>query len=268
MVHISEASWARIAHVSEAVKMGQQVRVKLLDIDDSNSPARISLSLKQVEQDPWDNAAESYTEGQSLQGKVTRLMNFGAFVELQPGVEGLIHISEMSWEKRVLHPKEVVQEGDTVAVRLLKIDPLEKKISLSMKHIEDDPWYEADKKYPQGHQQKANCISLKGFGAILELREGLTGLLPLSTLKKAFGEQYRKKASPPQEIEVEVAHVDMDNKKVLLTLPNMESESSEADDYQKYLNVQAKKKEKQKKEIDTNIGSFGELLKKAQKTKS
>lgn len=268
MVHISEISWSRVAHPSEAVSVGDRKKVKLLSIDTSGKLPRISLSFKQAEQDPWTAAGEKYKENESYVGTVTRLMAFGAFVELEPGIEGLVHISELAWGKRINHPKEVVSEGDKLTVRILSVDTVSNKISLSNKQIDEDPWFEIEKKLPLGSHREATVESLKGFGAIAEVAPGITGLLPISTMKKAFGENYRKKASPPQTIEVKIANIDKDNRKVLLTLPNIETEDEDQGDFREYLKVQKAKAEKAKKSIDSSVGSFGQLLQQAQNKKS
>ena len=153
MLHISELSYSRLGHPSEALQVGQSLRVKVLSVEDSSQSSanqgspRIALSLKQAMTDPWTTVQDELTVGDSYQGVVTRLAAFGAFVEIKPGLEGLIHLSEMSWIKRVLKPSEVVSVGDQVSCRLLAMDPDKRRLSLSLKSVDEDPWAGAEKKF-------------------------------------------------------------------------------------------------------------------------
>ncbi|SMF20603.1 S1 RNA-binding domain-containing protein [Pseudobacteriovorax antillogorgiicola] len=257
-LHVSEMSYSRINRASDFLGKGDKVRVKVLKIETVNDKKRISLSMKAVEEDPWSSIREELSDGASYSGKVTKLESFGAFVEIRPGVEGLIHISEMSWEKRVHHPSDIVSVGDQVNVRLLNIDEANKRISLSLKHVDDDPWVKAKELLIEGQSTTGQVISLKGFGAILELGEtSVTGLLPMATLKKAYGESYRKQASPPKQLEVLIRSVNADEKKVLLSLPNIEDDEEPDTSYQDYL---AKQESQVKEKSSQNQGTFGALL--------
>ena len=214
--------------------------------------------MKAVDADPWETADQDFSDGQSYQGRVTRLENFGAFVEIAPGIEGLIHISEMSWEKRIMHPSEVVKVGDTVNVRILSINMETRKISLSLKNIEDDPWHDIESRLPIDSVTTGTVESLKGFGAIISLARGLSGLLPMGVLKEAYGETYRKKASPPKEIEVRILKIDRDEQKILLSLPNIDDKSAEQADFREYMNAKKSKPVDQKSQ--KTRGSFGDIL--------
>jgi small subunit ribosomal protein S1 len=151
LVHISELSHQRIERASDFIKRGEKVRVKVLKIEnDSAGKPKISLSMKAAMRDPWEDMHEHVKGGENYTGRVTRLMNFGAFIELKPGIEGLLHVSEMSWTKRVHHPSDVVKVGDSVTVTVKDIDSVAKRISLSMKQIEDDPWFKATEHFPIG----------------------------------------------------------------------------------------------------------------------
>ena len=255
-LHISEMSYSRINKASDFLSKGDKIRVKVLKVETVDGKKRISLSMKAAQEDPWATIHEDFMEGASYTGKVNKLESFGAFVELQSGVEGLIHISEMSWEKRVHNPADILSVGDQVNVRLLKIDLSTKRISLSLKHVEDDPWNKAQELLQVGNSLTTKVISLKGFGAILELSDGVTGLLPMATLKKAFGESYRKEASPPKELNVLIKNLELDEKKVLLTLPNVEEDDDEDLDYQEYM----QKRKESTKAAPKEQGSFGALL--------
>lgn len=256
-LHVSELSYSRISRAGDFLAKGDKVRVKVIKIEQLDGKRRISLSAKAVEDDPWSTAEQDYVTGQSCQGRVTRIEAYGAFVELKPGIEGLLHVSEMSWEKRVHHPKDLLKVGDTVNVRLLNIDHSLKKISLSLKHIEDDPWQDIEGKLPLGQTVTGQVEQLKGFGAIVRLMPGVSGLLPLATLKKAFGESYRKKASPPKDLELVVRSIDTAERKILLSLKDLaDDEQDNAAEIREYLRGQ----EQEKKPEAKTRGSFGDLL--------
>ena len=253
-LHISEMSFSRINRASDFLEKGEKVRVKVISVSEKDGKKRISLSMKAAQNDPWAEVANRYAVGQSYQGKVLKLENFGAFVELEPGIEGLIHISEMSWEKRVHQPSDVLSIGDKVSVRLLSMDLSTKRLSLSLKHVEEDPWIKAQAMLVSGNKFIGQVEQLKGFGAIVRLTDGVTGLVPLGTLKKKFGESYRKKSSPPKDLEVIIQDVNQEERKVLLSFEGVESEPDES--YKEFLS-DAKTKDKAP---SSNRGSFGDLL--------
>ncbi|MFW7377724.1 MAG: S1 RNA-binding domain-containing protein [Oligoflexus sp.] len=256
-LHVSEMSYSRVSRPSDLYAKGDRVRVKVIKMEKLDGKRRISLSAKAVEEDPWQNAANEFQEGKSYKGRVMRLEAYGAFVELKPGVEGLLHVSEMSWERRVHHPQDLLKLGDFVNVRILSLDSNQKKISLSLKNIEDDPWQDIENKLPLGHVATGQVEQLKGFGAIVSLGQGITGLIPLATLKKAFGESYRKKSSPPKELEVVIRSVDTNERKVLLGLKDVADEDQDnAAELREYL----KSQEEKPKVAPKQRGSFGDLL--------
>lgn len=262
LCHISEVAHQRVGHPGEKYSVGDQVKAKVIDFDNSGDRPRISLSIKQAEKDPWDDIDTIAPEGKSIQGTITRLADFGAFVDLEGGVEGLIHISEMSWEKRVHHPRDVVSVGDRVEVRVLLVDPLKKRISLTMKSVEANPWNNLT--FTEGSEIEGTVTNLKSFGAIVELQSGVSGMLPLKTLQKAYGASYRKQASPPKTIKVTIASVDKERKQVLLGLSGIENEEEDKFDYEAY------RKEEEQKSAKTNektSGAFGALLANAIKNK-
>ncbi len=266
LIHVSELGYGFTDAPGEKHQSGDQLTVKVLKIEPlpGKNTARISLSLKALESDPWLTVEDKFRQGESYTGKVIRLTDFGAFVELAPGIDGLIHLSEMAWGKRVHHPRDVVKVGDTVSVRLLELDSVRKRLSLSMKSIEEDPWFEIEKKFIVGASCMATMSSLRSFGAIAELAPGVTGLLPISTLKHAFGDSYRKKAAPPQQLSVIIASVAVKEHKILLTLPNLDAADEEMESFKQYL------REKDQSavipsaaEITGAQGSFGDLLKRS-----
>ncbi|MFC4638498.1 30S ribosomal protein S1 [Deinococcus hohokamensis] len=180
LVHRSELTYGRFNHPRDVVKVGDKVQVQVLDVDDSRE--RINLSMKALTQDPWEGATDRYSIGQKVKGKVTNLTNFGAFVELEPGLEGLVHVSEMSWTKRVRHPNEVMKEGDEVEAVILRIDPKDRRISLGIRQTTDDPWSALPDRYPPGTQVKGKITGMTDFGVFMEIEEGIEGLIHISEL--------------------------------------------------------------------------------------
>lgn len=259
-LHVSELSYARINRAGEFVTKGDKVRVKVLRIETTaDGKKRISLSMKAIQEDPWGAIGTKYESGKSYPGTVQRLETFGAFVSLEPGVEGLIHVSEMSWEKRVNHPSEILKVGDSVNVRLIDIKPTEQKLSLSLKNIESDPWADAETKYAANSTFTGPVQSLKGFGAFVEIAPGVVGLVPTEILKKAYGESYKKRASPPQELNVVVRDLNLGERKILLSLPEIKDDSDDIAAYHEYMQSQ-ESKASVKAQAPQNRGTFGDLL--------
>ena len=183
LLHITDMSYGRVTHPSEIVNISQDVEVKILDIDWQRE--RISLGVKQLQEYPWENVAEKYPVGSRLQGKVVSITNYGAFVELEPGIEGLVHISEMSWTRTVRHPSTVVSIGETIEAVVLKVDPQAEKISLGMKQTEQDPWMVLPMKYPVGTRITGKVRNLTSFGAFVEIEPGIDGLIHISEIGRA-----------------------------------------------------------------------------------
>ncbi|MEZ4607684.1 MAG: 30S ribosomal protein S1 [Deinococcales bacterium] len=180
LVHRSEIGYQRFNHPREVLKLGQMVKAEVLDMDLSKE--RINLSMKKLITDPWESVASNYQIGQKIEGKVTNLTPFGAFVELEPGLEGLIHVSEMSWTKRVRHPKEVLKEGDHVEAMILKIDTPEKRVSLGLRQTMPDPWSSLPDRYPPGTEINSKVTGITEFGVFMEIEEGIEGLIHISEL--------------------------------------------------------------------------------------
>ncbi|HCC58350.1 MAG TPA: 30S ribosomal protein S1 [Solibacterales bacterium] len=175
MLHVSEMSYGRINKPADVLSIGQQVDVQILKVDRSRK--KVSLGMKQLQKDPWVGAAERYHVGDRIHGKVSRVADFGAFVELEPGLDGLIHLSEMSWSKKVRKPSDVVKPGETVEVVVLAVKPEDKRVSLGLKQALGDPWEDAEKKYPVGATVEAPVISLTKFGAFVQLDEHIEGMI-------------------------------------------------------------------------------------------
>ena len=215
LLHINDLSWGRISHPSEIVSLDETIKVMVLDFNDEKD--RISLGLKQLQPHPWENVTEKYPVGSVVKGKVVNISDYGAFVELEKGVEGLIHISEMSWTQHIKHPSKILTVGEIVEAKILSIDPGEKKISLGLKQLEPDPWDTLEEKYPVGSKHEGIVRNLTNFGAFIELEEGIDGLIHISDLS------WTKKIRHPGEVlkkgdtvEVVVLNVDRDNRRISL----------------------------------------------------
>jgi small subunit ribosomal protein S1 len=182
LLHVSDIAWSRIGKASDVLSPGQEVEARVLKIAGDAGKRRISIGLKQLQPHPWDAAAEKYRTGERVRGAVTRVMDFGAFVELEPGVEGLIHLSEMSWSKKARKPGDMVKPGETVEVVILGVNPKEQRISLGLKQALGDPWVEAAKKFPAGTVIDGPVVSVTKFGAFVQLAEGIEGMIHVSEM--------------------------------------------------------------------------------------
>ncbi|MCC6549038.1 MAG: 30S ribosomal protein S1 [Ignavibacteriaceae bacterium] len=215
LVHITDLSWGRINHPNEVVKLDQVINVVVTDYDEEKK--RISLSLKRLMPHPWENIEEKYNIGDKVSGRVVSLTDYGAFIEIEKGIEGLIHNSEMSWTQHIKHPSQMVSMGQIVEAQILSLDKDEKKISLGMKQLEPDPWHELMSKYPAGTKTTGVTRNLTNFGVFVELEPGIDGLVHISDLS------WTKKIRHPGEVvkkgdklEVVVLGVDMDSRKISL----------------------------------------------------
>ena len=186
MVHVSELSWSKTAQPETMVNVADTVQVKVINIEPDKRPGllKIGLSMKQLTEDPWERAGENFHEGQKILGTVTRCTNFGAFVEVAPGIEGLVHISEMSYKKRVLKPEDEVSTGETVSVLIKEVDLAKRRISLSIRDAEGDPWINVSEKYRTGQALEGILEKKEKFGYFITLEPGITGLLPKSNIRK------------------------------------------------------------------------------------
>lgn len=231
MAHISELSWSRVEKPDEIVQAGDMVRVKLLKIEtrEGDTP-KISLSIKQVDANPWDNMGTAFKPGDQVMGKVVRLAAFGAFVELAPGVDGLVHISEMSHTKRVLRPEDVVQEGEQVQVVIKAIDQDSRRISLSIKDGLGDPWTGITTKYIPGAVVNVTLEKKETFGFFMNLEPGITGLMPISNIRNAASSGDYEKLKPGDSILVLIQEVDEDNRRLTLGSP----EQKESDNWKQF----------------------------------
>ena len=217
LLHITDMSYGRVSHPSEIVEMGNEIEVKILDIDWGRE--RISLGLKQLQDYPWQSVAEKYPVGVRVQGKVVSITNYGAFVELEPGIEGLVHISEMSWTRNVRHPSKIVSIGETIEAVVLKVDAAEEKISLGMKQTEQDPWLVLPMKYPISTRISGKVRNLTSFGAFVEIEPGIDGLIHISDMSWTKRVQHPSEVVKKAEtVDVLILNIDTDNKRISLGL--------------------------------------------------
>lgn len=215
LLHITDMTWKRIKHPSEMVHLSQKLEVMILSVD--KDKGRVALGLKQKEANPWDQIEQKYPPGTRVKGKIVNLLPYGAFIEIEPGIEGLIHVSEMSWVKNITDPSEVVNKGDEVEAVVLSVQKEDGKISLGIKQAEHNPWDDVEKKYPVGTNVKAEIRSLTNYGAFVELEPGVEGLIHISDLS------WIKKVSHPSEVlrkgdvvDAVILSVDRESKKITL----------------------------------------------------
>ena len=223
LLHITDMSWGRINHPSEMVKIDDELEVMVLHIDYEKE--KIALGLKQKSASPWENVATKYPVGSTVKGTVVNVMSYGAFVKLEDGIEGLVHISEMSWTKRISHPSELVQIDDVIDVVVLRIDEQKQEISLGMKQTQANPWEKVAGKYPAGSLVKGRVRNLTNYGAFIEIEEGIDGLLHVSDMS------WTRKISHPselvekgQELECKVLSVDQERRRIALGLKQLDED--------------------------------------------
>ncbi len=223
LLHITDMSWERIGHPTEMVAIDQEIEVKVLQID--REKQKIALGLKQKQRNPWDNITEKYPVGATVKGEVVNVMSYGAFVKLEPGIEGLVHISEMSWTRRINHPNEMVQIGDQIDVKILGVDAQGQQLSLGIKQTMANPWDTVMEKYPEGAVVSGKVRNLTNYGAFVELEQGIDGLLHVSDMS------WTRKVSHPseivekgQEIRCRVLSVDQGRRRIALGLKQLDED--------------------------------------------
>ena len=250
MVHVSELSWSKTAKPELLVNVSDTVRVKVIGIEPDKRPGmlKISLSMKQLTEDPWVSIGEHFHEGDKIQGTVTHCTNFGAFVELAPGIEGLVHISEMSYEKRVLKSEDVVTAGETVSVLIKEVDLDKRRLSLSIRDAEGDPWVDVAEKYTIGKAVKGILEKKEKFGYFINLEPGITGLLPKSNLKKADKPAELEKLKEGDAIAIMVEAINPGERKITLT----PADTADEQNWQTFSNAST-----------SSLGALGEKLQRA-----
>lgn len=233
LLHITDMAWERIGHPSEMVSIDQEIEVKVLHID--REKQKIALGLKQKDRNPWDNVAIKYPVESVHMGEVVNVMSYGAFVKLEPGIEGLVHISEMSWTKRVNHPSELVNIGDKIEVKILNVDTEGQQLSLGMKQTQQNPWDDVLARYPEGSDVVGKVRNLTNYGAFIELEEGIDGLLHVSDMS------WTRKISHPserlekgQEVTCRVLSVDESRRRIALGLKQLDNDPWDNDIPDKY----------------------------------
>jgi len=255
MVHISELGWSRVENPDEILKTGDKVLVKVLGLEPGKKPnqLKIALSIKQTLEDPWETVGQKYQAGDSVRGKVTRCAGFGAFVELIPGVEGLVHISEMSYLRRILKPEDVVTPGEAVQVVIKEVDESKRRISLSLRDVIGDPWDSVTEKYRVGQSIKGKVEKLEKFGLFIALEPGITALLPKSKFKEYARSGDLEKSRPGDELAVVIENINADERRITLGPGDKEN----VDDWRPFA-----------QDKGGAMGSLGEKFQKALQTKN
>jgi len=217
LLHITDLSWGRVNHPSEVVKLDETLSIKIIDYDKEKQ--RVSLGLKQLLPHPWENVEENYPMGSNVKGKIVSLTNYGAFVELEAGVEGLIHVSEMSWTRHIKNASEMYSIGEEIKAGVLAIDTDERKISLGVKQLEPDPWDEIEEKFMVGSLQKGKVINITQFGVFVELEEGIEGLIHVSDLSWTTVVRHPKETVQKEEnVEVRILEISREKRRISLGL--------------------------------------------------
>jgi small subunit ribosomal protein S1 len=253
MAHISELSWSRVEKPDEVIQTGDLVSVKLLKIENQEEDnPKISLSMKQIDSNPWENMGTAFAPGDQVSGNVVRLTSFGAFVELTPGVDGLVHISEMSHTRRVVRPEDEVQDGEQVQVVIKAIDMDSKRISLSIKDALGDPWTGVVAKYPLGSIVDGTLEKRETFGLFVKLEPGVTGLMPMSNIRNASPGTDYDKLKPGDQVQVLVQEVDEDKRRITLAPPDQK----DPDNWKQFA------REKKDNSLNTMESLFLEAMKK------
>lgn len=217
MVHVSEMSWTkRIARASDMLSVGEEVEAVVLSINKDEQ--KISLGIRQTEDNPWDVVAHKYPIGARVTGTVRNFTNYGAFIELQEGVDGMIHVSDMSWTRKINHPSEVLKKGDEVEAIVLEVDPSSQRISLGLKQAQEDPWSAIASKYTEGQKVTGKISKLASFGAFVELEEGIDGLVHISQISDDRVQKVKDVLTPGQEVEARVIKIDPVERRIGLSI--------------------------------------------------
>ena len=217
LVHVSELSWTkRVAKASDVLTVGQEVDAVVLGVN--RDEQKISLGIRQTESNPWDRVQEKYPIGTRISGKVRNFTNYGAFVEIEEGIDGMIHVSDMSWTRKVNHPTEVLKKGDVVEAVVLEVDPAQQRISLGLKQAQEDPWSTIAAKYKVGQRVKGKVSKLASFGAFVEIEEGIDGLVHISQISEERVQKVKDVLQPGQEVEARVIKIDPVERRIGLSI--------------------------------------------------
>ncbi len=232
MVHISELSWTRVQTTEDVVAPGEQVTVRIIGIEtgEDGSKVKLALSMKQAQGDPWETVDTKFKVGDKLKGKVTRCMDFGVFVEIAPGIEGLVHVSEMSYVRRILKPEDVVSAGETVGVVIKEFNPDKRRISLSMRDAEGDPWVDVPDKYKAGQRVEGVVQKVETFGIFVNLEPGVTGLLHKSKIRRSAKPSAIESLKPGRAIPVVIEKIEAKDRRISLDV----GDAAEEGDWKQY----------------------------------
>ena len=228
LIHVSEMSWTkRVTKAGDIVSVGEEVEAVVLDIDKEGK--KISLGLRQKTRNPWEVLAEKYPAGSRIKGKVRNMTSYGAFVEIENDIDGMIHVSDMSWTRKINNPNEMLKVGDEVEAVILDIDPQQQRISLGLKQIEEDPWANINDLYKIGDIVSGKVTKITAFGAFIELSHKIDGLVHISQISKDRVEKVKDKLSLGQEIEARVIKIDRDERRIGLSIKALDEGFSEED---------------------------------------
>ena len=252
LLHVTDMTWGRLGHPSEMLQTGQEIEVIVLEIDKER--LRVSLGMKQMSENPWDKIAEKYPVNLKVRGKITSLVPYGAFIQLEPGVEGLVHVSELSWTRRINRPSDVLQDGQEIDAIVISVSKEEQKLSLSVRHLEANPWEEIHLRYPVGRPVKGIVRNTTAYGAFVELEEGIDGMIHVSdmswTRKPAHASELLKKGD---SVEAQVLGIDKANQRISLGLKQL------AEDPWKQVETRFKIRQMVKGTV-SKVASFGAFI--------
>src|SRR6266853_1398432 len=216
LLHVTDMTWGRLGHPNELLKVGQQLEVVVLDINKEKE--RVSLGLKQTQKNPWDQIEERFPAGQRVKGKITNLVPYGAFVELEEGIDGMIHVSDLSWTRKINHPSEMFKKSDEVEAVVIDIDKVNQRISLGIKQLTEDPWKTIDERYKIGDLVKGKVTKLASFGAFVQLQDDIDGLVHISQLSEDHVAKVKDVLKVGQEVEARVIKVDKIERRIGLSI--------------------------------------------------
>jgi small subunit ribosomal protein S1 len=227
LIHVSEMSWTRrVPHPSKILRKGDIIQARVLDVDSAKQ--KISLGIKQLQPNPWELLVDKYPVGSRISGKVRNLTDFGAFVEIEEGIDGLIHVSDLSWAKRVMNPADILTEGDEVEVVILSIDVEKQRVSLGLKQIEPDPWIQVPEKYAIGSIARGKIVNITSFGAFAKLEEGVEGLIHISEMDERHVDNPEEVVSVGEELDLKVISLDPEERRIGLSLKEAKAEQEQS----------------------------------------
>jgi small subunit ribosomal protein S1 len=235
LVHVSEFSWTkRVTRASDMLNMGDEVDVVVLSINRADQ--KIALGMRQTESNPWDTVQDRYPVGSRISGKVRNFTSYGAFVELEEGIDGMIHVSDISWTRKINHPSEMLQKGQPVEAVVLDVDPANQRISLGLKQASDDPWNTIAARYVIGQSVKGTVSKIASFGAFIELEDGVDGLVHISQISGQHVEKVKDALKVGQSVEARIVKIDRDERRIGLSIKAMTMDETELAEMAKELN--------------------------------